>query len=113
MSDPQHISYNVIKEKPAFVFPGKIGDLSKHDCGRALFKSVGMFLSINRVYTDLLVRIVKNHKDGDSYMKALMMELLEKDDKLLKLVMKNLEDQEEISPQTSPVDSLSVPLASS
>jgi len=89
--DEQNISYNAIKEKPAFVFPGKIGDLSKHDCGRALFKSVSMFLSINKVYTDLLLRIAKNHKDGDESMKDMMFELLEKDDKLLEMVMKNLD----------------------
>jgi len=107
---PRNISYNVIKEKPAFVFPGKIGDLSKHDCGRALFKSVGMFLSINRVYTDLLLRIAKEHKGGDAFIRDIMFDLLEKDDKLLEMVMKNLETQEDSSSQ---VENQSVPLPSS
>ena len=108
MDEAKNISYNVIKEKPAFVFPGKIGDLSKHDCGRALFKSVSMFLSINKVYTDLLLRIAKNHKDGDDTMKEIMFELLENDDKLLEMVMKNL-DSQIVGDQTSPAESPLVP----
>lgn len=86
----KNISYNAIKEKPAFVIPGKIGDLSKHDCGRALFKSISMFLSINKIYTDLLTRVVIKHKDGDESMKELMFELLDRDPKLLEIVIKNL-----------------------
>jgi len=86
------IPYNSIKDKPAFCTPGKIGDLSNKNCGKALYQMIYMYLQVNEAFVKMANRIATIHKDGDEAKQKEMFSLLDNNQELLDEVMKHLND---------------------
>lgn len=89
-----HISYNSIKDKGAFVVDKKIGDLSKHDTGRALYQMIVMFVNADMAYQTVLGRIGVEYRIGDDTKKKEMFALINNDQNLLDLIVKALEKKD-------------------
>jgi len=88
------ISYNSIKDKGAFIVNEKIGDLSKHDTGRALYKMIVMFANADMVYQTVIGRIGMEYRKGDYNKRKEMFALINNDKPLLDLIVKALEQQD-------------------
>jgi len=89
-----NISYNSIKDKGAFVVDKKIGDLSKHDTGRALYQMIVMFANADMAYQTVLGRIGIEYRKGDHIKKKEMFALINNDQQLLDLIVKALGQKE-------------------
>jgi len=89
-----NISYNSIKNLGAFCIDKKIGDLSKHDAGRALYQMIVMFTNADMAYQTVLGRIGTEYRKGDHIKKKEMFTLINNDQQLLNLIVKALKQKE-------------------
>jgi len=90
-----NISYNSIKNTHAFLIDKPIGELSKHDTGRALYQMIVMFTNADMAYQTVLGRIGTEYAKGDKNKQKEMFALLGNDQRLLDLIIEAIEKNDQ------------------
>lgn len=90
----KNIPYSQIKNFSAFVVDKNIGELSKHDLGRALYQVIVMFVNADKAYQTILFRIGEEYKKATKQKQKELFNLLGNDERLLKFILESINQKE-------------------